>query len=174
MRIRSTNQRVQTPAVTPLPTKARAVQRGSHAQAAPLIVPPHFGEALRKSRASTPEKSAPAKRVSQPSPRHAAVIIAGEPMPPLTIPQVRSGLKTIPQWTKRGQTLVRTFQCEGFLQSLDFVRRIGRRAERNQHHPDLAIRFDTVTVTLTTKDAGGITEKDFSLARQCDGVFLAI
>ena len=170
----SKNRRVPTPAVTPFPTRARVAQRGSHAQAAPLIVPPHFGEVVRKSRASRPEKSVPPKRVSQPSPRQAAVIIAGGPMPALTTQQVRSGLKTIPQWTKRRQTLVRTFQCEGFLQSLDFVRRIGRRAERSQHHPDLAIRFDTVTVTLTTKDEGGITEKDFSLARQCDGVFMAI
>jgi len=39
------------------------------------------------------------------------------------------------------------------------------------HHPDIDIRFDQVTLTLTTHDEGGITEKDFSLARQCDEVF---
>jgi 4a-hydroxytetrahydrobiopterin dehydratase len=39
------------------------------------------------------------------------------------------------------------------------------------HHPDIDIRFDKVTLTLTTHDVGGITEKDFSLAKQCDEVF---
>ena len=42
------------------------------------------------------------------------------------------------------------------------------------HYPDIDIRFDPVTLTLTTHDAGGITEKDFSVARQCDEVFLSI
>jgi len=39
------------------------------------------------------------------------------------------------------------------------------------HHPDIDIRFNQVTLTLTTHDEGGITEKDFSLARQCDEIF---
>lgn len=39
------------------------------------------------------------------------------------------------------------------------------------HHPDIDIRFDKVTLTLSTHDAGGITEKDFSLAAQCDEIF---
>ena len=55
--------------------------------------------------------------------------------------------------------------------SIAFVRRIAKRAEKMNHHPDIDVRFDQVTLTLTTHDEGGITEKDFSLARECDGVF---
>jgi 4a-hydroxytetrahydrobiopterin dehydratase len=51
------------------------------------------------------------------------------------------------------------------------VRRIAKQAQKNNHHPDIDIRFNKVTLKLTTHDEGGITEKDFSLARQCDEVY---
>jgi len=77
----------------------------------------------------------------------------------------------VPNWSKRAQTIFRTFKFEGFLRSVDFVNRIARRAQKINRHPDIDIRFDKVTLTLTTHDEGGITEKDFSLARKCDEVF---
>jgi 4a-hydroxytetrahydrobiopterin dehydratase len=55
--------------------------------------------------------------------------------------------------------------------SIAFVRRIAKQAQKNNHHPDIDIRFNKVTLKLTTHDEGGITEKDFSLARQCDEVY---
>ena len=55
--------------------------------------------------------------------------------------------------------------------SIAFVHRIAKRAQKMNHHPDIDIRFDQVKLTLTTHDAGGLTEKDFALARQCDEVF---
>ena len=60
----------------------------------------------------------------------------------------------------------------GFLNSITFVNRIVRNAQKMNHYPDIDIRFDKVMLTLTTHDEGGITEKDFSLAKQCDEVFL--
>ena len=57
------------------------------------------------------------------------------------------------------------------MESIDFVRRIAKQALKINHHPDIDIRFDKVVLTLTTHDEGGITEKDFSLARKCDEVF---
>ena len=92
-------------------------------------------------------------------------------MPALTSKQIRLHLRAVPNWSKRTQTIFRTFQFQGFLRGIDFVNRIARRAQKINHHPDIDIRFDKVTLTLTTHDAGGITEKDFSLARECDGVF---
>ena len=92
-------------------------------------------------------------------------------MPALTHKQIILHLKALPDWTERAQTICRTFKFEGFLRSIAFVRRIAKRAEKNQHHPDIDIRFDRVTLTLTTHDEGGITEKDFTLARQCDEIF---
>jgi len=58
--------------------------------------------------------------------------------------------------------------------SIAFVRRIAKQAQKINHHPDIDVRFDQVTLTLTTHDEGGITEKDFSLARQCDVVYSRI
>jgi len=92
-------------------------------------------------------------------------------MPALTTKQVSLHLRAVPGWSKRAQTILRTFEFEGFLKGIDFVNRIARKAQKLNHHPDIDIRFDKVTLKLTTHDEGGITEKDFSLARQCDEVF---
>jgi 4a-hydroxytetrahydrobiopterin dehydratase len=92
-------------------------------------------------------------------------------MPTLTTKQITAHLKVVPTWSKRRQTVLRTFKFKGFLKGLDFVNRIGAKAQKMNHHPDINIRFDHVTLTLTSHDEGGITEKDFTLARQCDKVF---
>ena len=60
------------------------------------------------------------------------------------------------------------------MKSIDFVNRIARKAQKINHHPDIDIRFNRVTLKLTTHDAGGLTEKDFSLARQSDKDFSKI
>jgi 4a-hydroxytetrahydrobiopterin dehydratase len=89
----------------------------------------------------------------------------------LTAKQVSLQLRAVPRWSKRAQTIIRTLKFEGFLKGINFVNRIARKAQELNHHPDIDIRFDKVTLKLTTHDAGGITEKDFSLARECDEVF---
>jgi len=92
-------------------------------------------------------------------------------MPALTAKKISLHLSAVPNWSKRGQTICRTFQFEGFMLGIVFVRRIAKQAQKINHHPDIDIRFDKVTLTLTTHDEGGLTEKDFSLARQCDDVY---
>ena len=92
-------------------------------------------------------------------------------MPALTTKQIDVHLKEVPTWSIHAKTLRRTFQFEGFLVSIHFVKQIAAKAQKLNHHPDIDIRFDKVTLTLTTHDEGGITEKDFALAKQCDAVF---
>jgi 4a-hydroxytetrahydrobiopterin dehydratase len=92
-------------------------------------------------------------------------------MPDLTAKQVSLHLRALPCWSKRAQTILRTFKFEGFLKGIEFVNRVARKAQKLDHHPDIDIRFNKVTLKLTTHDEGGITEKDFSLARQCDATF---
>ena len=92
-------------------------------------------------------------------------------MKTLTTAQINLHLKAVPDWKQHAHVLFRVFKFEGFLMSIAFVRRIAKRAEKLQHHPDIDIRFDKVTLTLTTHDAGGLTEKDFEMAEQCDVVF---
>jgi len=92
-------------------------------------------------------------------------------MPALAAKQINLDLKAVPQWSKHAQTIRRTFAFEGFLEALDFVNRIGTKAQKVNHHPDIDIRFNKVTLALSTHDEGGITGKDFLLAQQCDEVF---
>jgi 4a-hydroxytetrahydrobiopterin dehydratase len=93
-------------------------------------------------------------------------------MPALTAKQISNLLKTVPTWEKRSQTITRSFVFEGFPESIDFVNRIAKKAQKINHHPDIDIRYDKVTLKLTTHDEGGLTEKDFSLAKESDDVFL--
>jgi 4a-hydroxytetrahydrobiopterin dehydratase len=92
-------------------------------------------------------------------------------MPALPSKEIKLHLQAVPNWSKRAQTIFRTFKFADFLKSIAFVNLVAKKAQKLNHHPDIDIRFDEVTLTLTTHDEGGITEKDFSLARQCDEVF---
>jgi 4a-hydroxytetrahydrobiopterin dehydratase len=92
-------------------------------------------------------------------------------MPALHSKEIKLHLQAVPSWSKRAQSIRRTFKFEGFLKGIDFVSRIAAKAQKMNHHPDINIRFDQVTLTLTTHDECGITEKDFTLAKQCDEVF---
>jgi 4a-hydroxytetrahydrobiopterin dehydratase len=92
-------------------------------------------------------------------------------MPAFTSKQVALQLQALPDWSKRGQSIRRTFKFAGFLAGVDFVNRLARKAQKMNHHPDIDIRFDQVTLTLSTHDEGGLTEKDFFLATQCEELF---
>jgi len=87
-------------------------------------------------------------------------------MTPMNARQIAAQLKQIPGWACHGQTITRTYKLEGFPLSIAFVERIAKRAEKMQHHPDIDIRYDEVTLALTTHDAGGLTKNDFALAAQ--------
>lgn len=73
-------------------------------------------------------------------------------------------------WTRKGETLTRTFQFKDFLSGIDFVGGIAQAAEAANHHPDIDIRYTKVTCTLSTHSDGGITQKDLDLAAQIDRV----
>jgi 4a-hydroxytetrahydrobiopterin dehydratase len=82
--------------------------------------------------------------------------------------QIAEALEKHPEWSEVSGQIQRTFQFPGFADSIAFVRKIADYAERVQHHPDMLIRYDKVTLTASTHDAGGITQKDFDLAHESD------
>jgi len=86
----------------------------------------------------------------------------------LTEAEVKTSLEDAPEWTEVSEAIQRTFQFDDFVGSMEFVNRVANAAEDAQHHPDILIRYNKVTLTLATHDAGGITERDFSLARTID------
>jgi 4a-hydroxytetrahydrobiopterin dehydratase len=77
-------------------------------------------------------------------------------------------LRQTPGWERAGSEIRRTYRLKDFREALAFVNRVGDLAERAGHHPDIDIRYNAVTLVLTTHDAGGLTEKDFGLAREID------
>lgn len=92
-------------------------------------------------------------------------------MAKLTQAQVEARLASRPEWAQPGDALQRTFGFPDFRRAMAFVNTIAEHAERVQHHPDILIRYDKVTLTLSTHDAKGITEKDFALAAFADTTF---
>ena len=85
--------------------------------------------------------------------------------------RVQEPIETIPGWeiVDEGKALRRTYRFPGFRASVAFVAYVAELAEVADHHPDIDIRYSKVTLTLTTHSEGGLTDKDFALARQIDG-----
>ncbi len=71
-------------------------------------------------------------------------------------------------WVRQGAELVRTRRGRDFADSLAYVNAVGALAEDMDHHPDVDIRWDVVTLHLTTHSAGGITRRDLELARRIE------
>jgi len=86
---------------------------------------------------------------------------------------LETGLATVPEWRRSGEVIARTYAFKDFPAAIRFVNGVAELAEKAWHHPDIDIRWNKVTLTLTTHDAGGLTAKDFGLARQFDARSLA-
>lgn len=87
-------------------------------------------------------------------------------MDTLTSEQVGAELAATPGWELADGQITTTVTRKDFRDALLFVNAVGYLAERANHHPDIAISWNKVTLTLVTHSAGGLTANDFSLARQ--------
>lgn len=82
----------------------------------------------------------------------------------LTDAEIQAQMAQVPDWSLEGDRLQRTYRFKDFVEAIAFVNKLVEPAEAAGHHPDIAISYNRVTVTLTTHDAGGLTQKDFDLA----------
>jgi 4a-hydroxytetrahydrobiopterin dehydratase len=80
--------------------------------------------------------------------------------------EVTQKLQNLSGWEQQGQTLVYTHTFSNFIESVNFVNCLVKPAETLGHHPDLEISYNKVTISLTTHDAGGLTDLDFQLAER--------
>ena len=87
-------------------------------------------------------------------------------MATLTPQQVATGLAETPGWQVDDAQLTRAVTRKDFRDALLFVDAVGFLAERANHHPDILISWNKVTLTLSTHSEGGLTGKDFALARE--------
>ena len=86
----------------------------------------------------------------------------------LNTESIRGWLDGRKGWKRRSNRITKSFHFNSFRDTIVFVNRVATLADTHDHHPDIDIRYDNVTITLSTHDAGGITEKDLALAEQID------
>jgi 4a-hydroxytetrahydrobiopterin dehydratase len=84
--------------------------------------------------------------------------------------EITERLAGLDGWEREGDAITRTFACENFVGSVEFVQAIVGPAEEMGHHPDLEISWADVKVTITTHSEGGLTAADFELAGRIDAL----
>jgi 4a-hydroxytetrahydrobiopterin dehydratase len=78
--------------------------------------------------------------------------------------EVQQALQRLPGWRKNGSAIERKFQFPDFVKAMDFVNQIAEAAEAVNHHPDIHISYNKVTLALISHDSGGITQRDIRMA----------
>jgi 4a-hydroxytetrahydrobiopterin dehydratase len=91
-------------------------------------------------------------------------------MPRVSDADLAEGLRSLDGWTAANNEISKTFAFGDFVQAMAFVTRVADLAEAAGHHPDIDIRYNRVTIGLTTHDEGGVTERDLHLAGQIESV----
>jgi len=89
-------------------------------------------------------------------------------MDKLSDTQRDDALTRLSEWQAKGDAITRTFKLRDFVRAIDFVNAVAEMAEEVNHHPDIDIRYNRVTISLTTHDAGGLTRADIELAAGID------
>ena len=91
-------------------------------------------------------------------------------MPKLPQAELDRALRDLPGWTVKDGALTKTFKHDSFPEAIVFVNAVAHLAELANHHPDIDIRYSSITLALVTHDQGGITDKDVNLARRIEEI----
>ena len=92
----------------------------------------------------------------------------------LSAAEIRSKLKGLKGWKPDGKFIAKTYEFGHFMNAIAFVNEVAEVAERQEHHPDVNIRYTTVKLSLQTHSEGGVTEWDIDLAKAIDVVEAAV
>jgi 4a-hydroxytetrahydrobiopterin dehydratase len=84
--------------------------------------------------------------------------------------EIQSSLSRLSGWSLKGDAIQTTLTFKDFVETIEFVNRLVEPAEAAGHHPDLAISYNKLTISLTSHDAGGLTDKDFEMAANISGI----
>ncbi len=83
---------------------------------------------------------------------------------PLNDSEVSTALASLPGWQQSGKSIERSYKFPDFIAAMAFVNRIADVAEKANHHPDIAIHYNQVTLSLWSHDSGGVTKRDLKMA----------
>ena len=106
---------------------------------------------------------------------HFAKLIAGRPTF-LGVPrllrdsEIRSRLKHLEGWKHEGEFITKTFEFERFMDGISFINAVAKVAEEQEHHPDIHVRYTTITLSVQTHSEGGVTAWDLGLAKAIEGM----
>jgi 4a-hydroxytetrahydrobiopterin dehydratase len=106
----------------------------------------------------------PGLKTRQVAPKSLAQTTENSKLKPLTETEISQRLQALPNWTRDGKTIKYTHEFKNFVQAVSFVNCLISPSEKAGHHPDIAIAYNRVTISITTHDAGGLTKQDFELA----------
>jgi 4a-hydroxytetrahydrobiopterin dehydratase len=84
--------------------------------------------------------------------------------------EIEAKLAEHPEWWQEGESIVQEFKCGDFVGAVKFVTRLVEPAEAMNHHPNIEIVWETVTVLISTHSEGGLTAADFELAAKIDAL----
>jgi len=91
-------------------------------------------------------------------------------MPVLSVNEVQQALGSLPGWQRKGDAIQRVFEFSDFKAAMQFVNKIAEAAEAANHHPDIDIRYNKVTMALVSHDSGGVTERDVRMAQRINQI----
>ncbi len=91
-------------------------------------------------------------------------------MPKLTEEEIAKRLVEVPTWTRVGDAIERKWKFRDFREAMQFINHVAELAEAANHHPDMWNSWNRVKLTLTTHDTGGLTNRDFNLAKKIDAL----
>ena len=91
------------------------------------------------------------------------------PAKKLTDAEIQAALRDLPGWALEKGMLQKSYKHATFPEAIVFVSAVAQLAELANHHPDIDIRYSTITLRLSTHDSGGITSKDVALAKEVEG-----
>ncbi len=88
--------------------------------------------------------------------------------------EIKKRLKTLKGWTHDGKFITKSFEFENFMDGIAFVTGVAEVAEKEEHHPDIHVRYTTVTLSVQTHSEGGVTEWDLELAEAIEKMVAAM
>lgn len=88
----------------------------------------------------------------------------------LSTSEIDQALQKLPGWSRLGKAIERVFQFGNFLEAMEFVNKIAVAAEAANHHPDIMISYNKVTLGLVSHDSGGVTQRDIRMAGKINEV----
>lgn len=91
-------------------------------------------------------------------------------MAALSKTDIQQKLKGMLEWSHAGKAIQKRYKFKSFMSAIAFVNRIAEAAEQAGHHPDITINYNAVLISLSTHSEGGVTDKDFDLARKIDSI----